>query len=589
MSYEVGSPGLETNVGNFALIDTLREWGIVHYAGVNGGGIIHTTKYLLPLTGMAQLTDGVPRMLTMGEYAAGFVPMGYYLASGRVGCCFTTTGAATKLGASGITEAKVHDIPSLYLLALNSTTSIGDAPLQDVSEHGMHIVPQLQAEIGEACIVIDNHNRLEEDLIKAQNFLHKKRPVVIAFHPDVLSREIEINVPKKEKTRTYNKADVERFIADFPEMAKGRRVIIYVGEEAAFYPNIQELSTELSLLLKAPTIWSMNGANAVASDNPYGYGYIMMGGNEKAMELWQDMNPEEDLCITLGFCAGEYSINLEKIKAKCTWHFGEHVEGYGHVNGDFSHRCAGEYRQVRGDISLTLQEVISQLKAMGVDKDRPEVPTYDDLNDREIWRDVRKDCVDFMAFYEELPKYWQPNSIGFDDVCIAYKDRQYVTQRPHPCIPFWSGHHGSAMGGAFGMGVGAKMADPSLHTFIFAGDGCWRLFGGCLADAAWMDLRLFIINNGTYGIVDKGLELIIPTVEKPRYHSKLPNIDFVQAAKAHGWDGYNVKPDLSNLKEIMEACYETKGQSILIEIPVDTEQVVGLNARLLNLSTDFYL
>jgi acetolactate synthase-1/2/3 large subunit len=133
------------------------------------------------------------------------------------------------------------------------------------------------------------------------------------------------------------------------------------------------------------------------------------------------------------------------------------------------------------------------------------------------------------------------------------------------------------------------MADPSLHTFIFAGDGCWRLFGACLADAAWMDLRLFIVNNGTYGIVDKGLELIIPTVEKPRYHSKLPNIDFVQAAKAHGWDGYNVKPDLSNLKEIMEACYETKGQSILIEIPVDTEQVVGLNARLLNLTTDFYL
>ncbi len=39
----------------------------------------------------------------------------------------------------------------------------------------------------------------------------------------------------------------------------------------------------------------------------------------------------------------------------------------------------------------------------------------------------------------------------------------------------------------------------------------------------------------------------------------------------------------------MEACYETKGQSILIEIPVDTEQVVGLNARLLNLTTDFYL
>ena len=266
MTIKAGTPGLETHVGNYALIETLREWGIVHYAGVNGGGIIHTTKYLEPLTEMSQITDGVPRMLTMGEYASGFVPIGYYMASGNVGCCFTTTGAATKLGASGITEAKVHDIPSLYLLALNSTTSIGDSPLQDVSEHGMHIVPQLKAEIGEACIVIDNHNRLEEDLTKVQELLHQKKPVAIAFHPDVLSRDIQLHVPKRDKARTYNKADVERFLAEFPEQAKGRRVVIYVGEEAAYYPNIQELSTELSTLLKAPTIWSMNGANAVDPD-----------------------------------------------------------------------------------------------------------------------------------------------------------------------------------------------------------------------------------------------------------------------------------------------------------------------------------
>jgi acetolactate synthase-1/2/3 large subunit len=100
---------------------------------------------------------------------------------------------------------------------------------------------------------------------------------------------------------------------------------------------------------------------------------------------------------------------------------------------------------------------------------------------------------------------------------------------------------------------------------------------------------MFIINNGTYGIVDKGLEVIIPTVEKPRYHSKLPSIDFVAAAKAHGWDGFYLKPDLSNLKEIMDACYTTSGRSILVDVPVDTEQVVGLNARLLNLTTQAYL
>jgi len=588
MSIAAGSPGLEKNVGNFALIDTLRQWGIRHYSGVNGGGVIHVTKYLEPLTHPSQITDGVPRLLTMGEYVSGFMPLGYHLATGRIAGSITTTGAATKLGSSGITDAKVHNIPAVYIIALNSTGSIGKAPLQDVSHYGMNIVPQLQAELGEGCIVLDNVNRLERDLAKAQNILHDSQPVAFAFYPDILSREVEVSVPRTEKARTLNQKDVAAFLEQFPAMAKGRRVIIYVGEEAAFYPNIAQLTTELSELLQAPTIWSINGANAVSPKNPYSYGYILFGGNDKAMQLWRSMTPE-DIVITLGFCPGEYSINLESFPAKCTWHFGAYKYGYGQVNGDFRHRCKGDYRQVRGDIDLALEAIIPRLKTMGVGKDRPKVEQPDNLNSREVWRDVRKDCVDFMSFYEELPKYWQPHSIGFDDVCISYKDRQYVTQRPHPNIKFWTAHHGSAMGGAFGLGVGAKLADPSLHTFMFSGDGCWRLFGGCLADAANLDLRLFIINNGTYGIVDKGLEMIIPTVEKPRYHSKLPRIDFVAAAKAHGWDGFYLKPDLSNLKEIMDACHTPAGRSILVDVPVDNEQVVGLNARLLNLTTQAYL
>jgi acetolactate synthase-1/2/3 large subunit len=194
-----------------------------------------------------------------------------------------------------------------------------------------------------------------------------------------------------------------------------------------------------------------------------------------------------------------------------------------------------------------------------------------------------------MAFYEALHRSWRPNSIGFDDVCTSYKDRQYATQRPHPNIPFHTLHDGSAMGGGFGLGVGAKLADPDLNTFVFSGDGCWRLFGGALADAANLDLRLFIINNGVYGIVDKGLEVVIPDVERRRYHGSLPGIDFVRAAKAHGWDGYRLKPDLSDLAEIMDACYEVRGQSILIDVPIDADQLLGLNPRLMNLTTGTYL
>ena len=579
---------LDRSSGNFALVDTLRKWGVTFFSGVNGGGLIHVTKHLEPYLGLKHSGDRVPRMQTMGEYVAGFVPLGYYLASGRVAGCLTTTGAATKLGSSGITDAKLHNIPAVYVIALNSTLSIGRSPLQDVSEHGMNIVPQLRAELGDACIVLDDIDKMGEQLELAQSILAQSKPVAIAFHPDVLSKDVDIDVPGRERPRMLDQVDANRFVNEFPEVSRGRRVIIYAGAEASRCPGITTLTTQLSELLQAPTVWSVNGANAISPDNRYGYGYISFGGNDEAMKLWRSMTPD-DIVITLGFDSGEYSLNLGTIPAGHVWHFTAWNAPYGHKDGDFRHRVDGDYRVVRGDIEQTLEYVLPLMK--GKVKDRPAVRIPTDLNTRTISRNVRDGCVDAIAFYSELHRSWRPHSIGFDDVCTAYKDRQYVAQRPHPSIPFHTVHDGSAMGGAFGLGVGARVADSSLHTFVFSGDGCWRLYGGALAEASNLGMNLFIINNERYAIVDKGLEVVIPDWEKERYHGVLQNIDFVAAAKAHGWDGYRLRADLGNLDDILNACYaaSAKGRSVLVDVPVDADQVLGLNPRLYNLTTDTYL
>src|SRR5207249_9366209 len=176
----------EAQSGNAVLIDTLRRWGIHFYAGVNGGGVVHVAKHLEPMYELPPATDTTPRMLTMGEYVAGFVPLGYWYATGKIAGCVTTTGAATKLGGSGMTDAKLHNIPAVYLIALNSTMSIGLGPLQDVSVHGMNVVPQLQAELADGCVVIDDVDTMEEQLERAQSILLESKPVAICFYPDII-------------------------------------------------------------------------------------------------------------------------------------------------------------------------------------------------------------------------------------------------------------------------------------------------------------------------------------------------------------------------------------------------------------------
>src|SRR3989441_8875455 len=333
-----------------------------------------------------------------------------------------------------MTDAKLHNIPAVYLIALNSTISIGNAPLQDVSEYGMNVVPQLQAELGEGCVVIDDMNRLEDDLRRAQRVLKHNKPVAIAFHPDVLSRETGADVSWTSHPPTFSAQDVAEFLAEFPRVSKGRRVVVYVSGEAAFAPKIRTLTTVLSKVLKAPTVWSVNGANAVARDNEYGYGHISFGGNDRAMELWRSLG-KDDVVVALGFDAGEYSLNLAKIPAGHVYHFTDLPDAYGHQQGEFRPRAAHEYRIVRGDIGLVLEEVLPRLAETC--KDRPtSAPAPKSLNTREPESNKRHGTVDFQEFYERIDTICRPASIGFADVSVAYKDSHWATPRRSPNIPF---------------------------------------------------------------------------------------------------------------------------------------------------------
>ena len=582
----------EDSSANRAFIDALRQLGVTLYAGVNGGGLIHLAKYLEPLNGVPD--DGrrdVSRLFSISEYVAGFVPLGHYLATGRIAACMTTTGAATKLAASGLSDAKLHNIPAVYVVALNAIGSIGASPLQDVSPHGADMVAQLRAELGDACFVVDDPNYLERQLARAQRFLSDSRPVVFAVHPDALHRPlpgpIHLRGASRPSAFDFQPLDVKRFLNEFPATAAGRRVVVFVGEEAGRATGIASLTTRLSDLLGAPTVWSVNGAAAVGPDNQYGYGHISFGGNDRALELWRGIT-SDDIVIALGLDPGEYVLDLAQIPAGTVYHFTAWSEQYGHRHGDLHHCCAGEYRLVRGPLVETLGDILSRWES------RPPATARQawaprSLNTRDLPRAVRDGCVDFAALLERLHTLWRPDSIGFDDVCMAYKDRPYVTQRPHPAIRFFSAYNGSAMGGAFGLALGAKLGAPELHTFCFSGDGCYRLYGGSLGECARLDLRLFVLNNGGYGLLDQALADIIPDVAPARYHGPLAEIDFVAAARAHGWEGWRLAPDLSNLDEIMEACYTPRRRSMLIDVPVDSTQVLGQNSRAKNLRRQTYL
>lgn len=561
------------------IINTLNNWGIRLYAGVNGGGVIHFLKYLDPLDQGAIQT---PSFLTIGEYTAGFIPLGYYLANGKIAASVATTGAATKLICCGLSDAKLHDIPAVYIVPVSNGSTTGFSPLQDTTAYGSNIVMQLRAELPESVFVLDNPITLTEQLLLAKEQLDRSKPVVLVMDNEGLSVSETVSdfptaVPESPIEENHCP---DTFLDAFRRETNGKRVVIFVGEEMARYPNATDLTSRLSEALHGATIWSINGANAVSRDNPYGYGYIAFGGNDRAISLYNSLG-ESDVLLVVGACPDEYTVNFKKIPAYATFHFSNIPQAYGFVDNSLRHVVEGRYYQVHASLDSLLQ-ILIDAAAERPFSNTPMEKAPHDLNDLPF-DNARDEYADMAALYQRLDRWWPAGSIGIDDTCLAYKDRQYVTQRPNNNIRFYSLYRGSAMGGAFGAAIGAKLADPDRQVFLFTGDGCFRLFSGSLGEVSNLGLVVFLLNNETFGIVEQGLKKVLPDIGTAYYHSRLGAVDYCAIARANNWDAIRLAPDLGNLDEILSKVNDGLSRSLLIEVPVDPNQVLGKNPRLKNL------
>ena len=188
---------------------------------------------------------------------------------------------------------------------------------------------------------------------------------------------------------------------------------------------------------------------------------------------------EQTVLIGLGADFDEYTTGLSPISCGETWLLNSDHGHYGVVEGSRSHLIDGTCLEVNGPLEAMLRRLVLAIsRHPPATRQFPPAPA--DLNTRPI-EAARPGFVDMAAFYRRIDTLWRKNSIGFDDVCMSYKDRQYITQRPNPDCPFFSLYRGSAMGSAFGLGVGARLGAPDKTVFIFSGDGCFRLFSGYLA------------------------------------------------------------------------------------------------------------
>lgn len=557
-------------------LHALESIGVHCFSGVTGGGVVNLLKYLPPIEAGERTDSG---FLTLGEYCAGFVPLGYFLASGEVAAAVATTGAATKLLSCGLSDAKLHDIPAVYIVPLCNSHTCGLAPLQDTSDHGSRIQHQLEAELPDGVFVLDRPEQVNDQVMKAAFQLEQNKPVVFLLLNDFLSEYTDN--PKRIALQSLQENTLaDNFLKTFRSAVSGRRLVLLVGEEMARYPEAKTLTTQFANHFQSAVVWTINGANAVSRDNIYGYGYISFGGNCCAMELYQSLG-EGDVLLVLGACPDEYTVNLQAFGAAHTFYISGMHSGYGGSRELYQHQAAGNYDAINISPWFVLESLLDD-SARQPFQQLPASPAPGYLNKRSFSLPA-SGYVDMAVLYQRLDAWWPAGSIGFDDVCLAYKDRQFVVQRPNDNIHFYSLYRGSAMGGAFGAAVGVSLAKPEQPVFLFTGDGCFRLFSGGLAETRSLGLVIFLLNNESFGIVEQGLEKVLPGTPSERFHAHVQSVDYVAIAQANGWDAVSLSPDLENLDSVLANIRPAMPRSLLIEVRCDVNQQLGHNPRVKNL------
>lgn len=400
-----------SRTGYEIIVEALRYWNVHYIAGVTGGGIIHFLSYIDDFSNDLFEERGTTGFFNIGEYTAGFMPLGSFLANGSINACIATTGAATKLLSCGISDAKLHDIPALYIIPVSAKSSQDLCPLQDTSAAGSNVVEAIRAEIPNNVFVFDDRRHIYANLYGAAESLANNKPTVLVLEHEALSQSSDIQKIPDIPVIQYDQAEAARFCQDMAIESRNRKIVILAGEELNRYSEAPALLAHLSNLLSAQVVWSINGANAVEHASPRGFGYISFGGNDIAKDLWNSID-NQTLLLSLGASPDEYTTNLEEFEAGATFCATALRFGYGQSEAMLKLRSKSPLYRTLAPLDALLRALIIQF----TNKEYHHVPSPtapQQLNTRNI-APPRPGHVDTAQFFSILHDCWPENTISFD-------------------------------------------------------------------------------------------------------------------------------------------------------------------------------
>ena len=499
--------------------------------------------------------DEIKVIHTRHEQGAGYMALGYNLASGKVGVCNIVPGPGFLNSSAALATAWGLNAKVLSLVGQipQKAQGKGRGVLHEIPDQ-LAIQRQLTKWADKATSPSDVPRLMSEAFRQLNN--GRPRPVGVEVSMDVLQQKADFDFSTYQTAKTILPTLDEEAIEKAARLlADAKQPLIFVSGGAM---EASEEVTALAEYLQTPVFSYRTGKGVVSSKHYLSFPV------PAAHELWA----KADVVLSIG---SHVRMPLSK------WGVDDQLT-YISINIDET----AHNRFIEPKLSITADSAQASKALLNV---LPKFTNASPSKEEEM-KELRKSWAEKTAYLEpqstilkyireELPD----DGILVDELTQVGFASRMVYEAYEPRTYLCTGHMGT-LGWGFQTALGAKVAKPDVPVISVAGDGGFMFGVQELATAVQhkIGIILLLFNNNRFGNVREMQENLY---DNRIIATDLHNPDFVRLAQAFGANAVKVK----SFEDMQRAIRDAKGETTptVIEVPIEnglpsTNRFKGLGA-----------